>query len=219
MAPTAGVNLHNSVKLIKQAGKEINALVTMIKNDINSEIEKDQLGCNAYIHGRGWYEESHLDDENYVYELYSEVLPLQKTKRNRNEAQRFLMIQVSLDGDGMTHEEANNHEPLIHIGLWDAPIDINDDQYMSLLLEHFDGFSVQENVLLNWYPEAESWTEQSWTYSLTLTSLNTPKDIKDKVIRPIRALMQNCDPLSAGLDKLDGIVRYKLLRDGVLQVM
>lgn len=219
MAPTAGVNLHNSVKLIKQAGKEINALVTMIKNDINSEIEKVQLGCNAYIHGRGWYEESHLDDENYVYELYSEVLPLQKTKRNRNEAQRFLMIQVSLDGDGMTHEEANNHEPLIHIALWDEPINLNNEQYISLHLSEADSFTIQENVLLNWYPEAESWTEQSWTYSLTLTSLNTPKDIKDKVIRPIRALMQNCDPLSAGLDKLDGIVRYKLLRDGVLQVL
>lgn len=219
MAPTAGVNLHNSVKLIKQAGKEINALVTMIKNDINSEIEKVQLGCNAYIHGRGWYEESHLDDENYVYELYSEVLPLQKTKRNRNEAQRFLMIQVSLDGDGMTHEEANNHEPLIHIALWDEPINLNNEQYISLHLSEADSFTIQENVLLNWYPEAESWTEQSWTYSLTLTSLNTPKDIQDKVIKPIRALMKKGDPLSAGLDKLDGIVRYKLLRDGVLQVM
>ena len=219
MAPTAGVNLHNSVKLIKQAGKEINALVTMIKNDINSEIEKVQLGCNAYIHGRGWYEESHLDDENYVYELYSEVLPLQKTKRNRNEAQRFLMIQVSLDGDGMTHEEANNHEPLIHIALWDEPINLNNEQYISLHLSEADSFTIQENVLLNWYPEAESWTEQSWTYSLTLTSLNTPKDIQDKVIKPIRALMKKGDPLSAGLDKLDGIVRYKLLRDGGLQVM
>ncbi|WP_404419007.1 hypothetical protein [Marinospirillum sp.] len=219
MAPTAGVNLHNSVKLIKQAGKEINALVAMIKNEINSAIEKDQLGCNAYTHGRGWSEESYLDDENYVCEFYSEVLPLQKTKRNRKEAQRYLIIQVSLDGEGMTHEEANNHEPLIHISLWDAPVDLNDGQYMSLLLEHFDGFSVQENVLLNWYPEVECWTEQSWTYSLILTSLNTPKDIQKKVINPIRNLMKTGDPLSARLDKLDGIVKYKLLREGVLQVL
>lgn len=92
-------------------------------------------------------------------------------------------------------------------------------QYISLLPDHTGTLEVQENVLINWYPEAESWTEQSWNYSLALTSLNTPKDIQDKVINPVRHLMQTGDPASAGLDKLDGIVKYKLLREGVLQVL
>ncbi|GLR63961.1 hypothetical protein [Marinospirillum insulare] len=217
MSKSMGEAIHQSAKLLSQAGKEINALMDMIQAEVNSEIEQNQLGCDAQVHGN-WYEESNLDDSTFLFNLYAIVLPIKKGKRKQS-AQSYINIQVSLDSDGMTHPQANNLEPLAHISLWNVPTNIAEDEYMSLDLVEDTELEIQDNFLVSWGTDAEDWTDQCWTYSLKLTSLNSPEDVRNKIIIPFSQLMKTNNPIAAGLDKIEGIIRYEEITPRLLKVI
>lgn len=217
MTKEIGQAIHQSAKLLSQAGQEINSLMRMIKETINNKIEKDGFGNNLVIH-RNWFEDSRTDDSGFLWNQYSENLGIKKGNWKRKDAQMYLNIQISLDGDGMTHEETNNLEPLIHISLWGAHSDVNNSVYFALKMDETEEVTLQNEVLLNWAPDAKDWTEQSWTYSLKLTSLNSLDNIETKIIQPIQALLGSNSAETAGLNTLDGIVKYHELRSGVYQV-
>lgn len=217
MSKSMGEAIHQSAKLLSQAGKEINALMYMIQIDINNEIEHNQLGCNVQIHSP-WYEQEKNDESDFLCILYAAILPIKKGKKKKL-AQRYISIQISLDSDGMTHPQANNLEPLVHISLWNVPSNIAEDEYMRLDLVEDAELAIQDNFLVSWGTDAEDWTGQCWTYSLKLTSLNSPEDVRNKIITPFSQLMKTNNPIAAGLDKIEGIIRYEEITPRLLKVI
>lgn len=211
MTQSIGQAIHQSARLLSKAGQEINSLMIMINESINNH----QFG-NGLVISEDWLEDSIYDDSGFICIHYAKNLGLRKATKRKTQC--YLNIQISLSDDGMTHAEANNEEPLIHISLWEEASDVNNDNYFALLWQEDEGFTLQEEVLFNWAPDVEDWTEQGWTYSLKLTSLNSLEDIKNKIVLPVDALLSSNSVEEAGLKNIDGIVKYHELRPCVYQV-
>lgn len=210
-----GEAIHNSVRLISQAGTEIEALFAIITSQINSTIENELSDLRVKI-SRDWSYDWAYDDSEWVCNYSACSLGL-KSSRNRL-TNRYLVIEAVLDGDGMTHDEANNKEPLLHVSLWDVDVSKSDNSYTNLDYTNWDFEedqipSLQHDVLINWFPDAADWTGQAWTYSLFLTSINNLDDIKQKIIEPIVELLRTNDAQAAKLTEIEGVIHYEQIGD------
>ncbi|MDR9469326.1 hypothetical protein [Marinospirillum sp.] len=77
-----------------------------------------------------------------------------------------------------------------------------------------EGVVLQDQVLLNRAPEVEKTTDQGWTYSLYLTSLNSLDDIKQKIVAPVQQLLNTSSAAGTGLLDIEGVVRYQQVESG-----
>ncbi|SEP96821.1 hypothetical protein SAMN05421693_11274 [Ectothiorhodospira magna] len=190
-----GEAIYNSVRLISKVGAEIEALATIMKNEVDQAIADGSLGDNIKIIEK-WESDCWYDDNDWVvyhYKFWIGISP----KNRRSKAERYLYIEFTLDPETAYEGELICKEPSIEISLWDEVFDGAED------------CDLQAQVLRNFAPDARRWTDQCWIYSIYLTSVNNVHDVKRKIIEPIAKLLKNNDPVAAGLTRLDGVVHYE----------
>jgi len=202
-----GISIHQSVKMIEQAGREIDSLSELIQREIENSISSDLPNLCKVV--ESWSENlsERNDDYGWVLTDYAFSLGLGQIRKGTPTTARWLGIQISLSGDGMSSEVVKNEQPLVHICLWSAPIDFDEDYHMGPEMESAE-IQLVDEILMDWAPEEESWHDKEWTYSLFLTSLNTIDDIRKKIVQPVTELMKGASPEQAGLTEIEGVVRY-----------
>lgn len=199
-----GQSIHRSCKLISRAGAEINSLSELIKQELAGNLPE---AIKAFANS-GWADNELWDDSGWICNFLQFSLPLKGKSSKKQNPERYLNIQISLDGDGMTHPNAHNEEPLVHISFWACEPNA-EDCYFTLLMATDEEVVLQDQVLFNWAPEADETTDQGWTYSLYLTSLNSLDDIKQKIVKPVQQLLNTNSAFDAGLLDIEGVVRYQ----------
>ncbi|EFI36093.1 conserved hypothetical protein [Desulfonatronospira thiodismutans ASO3-1] len=202
-----GISIHQSVKMIEQAGREIDSLSELIQREIENSISSDLPNLCKVV--ESWSENlsERNDDYGWVLTDYAFSLGLGQIRKGTPTTARWLGIQISLAGDGMCSEVVKNEQPLVHINLWDHPVSFDEEIYMGPELESTD-VQLIDNVLFDWTSEEKFWQDKVWTYSLFLTSLNTIEDIRKKIVQPVTELMKGASPEQAGLTEIEGVVRY-----------
>ncbi|SDB43357.1 hypothetical protein SAMN05660653_02095 [Desulfonatronum thiosulfatophilum] len=206
-----GISIHQSVKMIEQAGREIDSLSKLIQLEIdNAMSSKLSTVCKIV---ESWNENlSELYDElEFVCTGYAFSLGLGQIKKGRSTTARWLGVQISLAGDGMCSEIVENEQPLVHINLWNHPVYFDEELYMGPKIKPVmspDSIVLINNILFDWTPEKALWQDKEWTYSLFLTSLNTIDDIRKKIVQPVTELMKSASPEQAKLTEIEGVVRY-----------
>lgn len=124
---TIGHSIYNSVKLLEQAGSEINTLLyDVIKQKVNKIIEDSNCGIVGY----NWGDDSRVTDSGWGYSDCAISLELKKAGKG-NHPVRYFVVQVSLFGDGVCLQNVNNKEPLVHVGLFSEKPRF-DDYYCTL---------------------------------------------------------------------------------------
>jgi hypothetical protein len=213
-----GIAIHQSVKLVEQAGREINSLVELIKREVDAALVSSGKLWDMKV-TESWSDDGRFDDSGWVYTDHGFSLGLARKGDRRSKS--YFSIQISLAGDGMSSDVARNEDPLVHVNLWGGDaINFKDGNYLNIDFTDEDDLPVlQDKVLFNWNAEAKLWQDQGWTYSIKLVSLNTMDDIRRKIIEPFTKLIQGKTLEEAGLTQLDGIIRYELTGEGKFRIM
>ncbi|ADU65153.1 hypothetical protein Selin_0399 [Desulfurispirillum indicum S5] len=202
-----GTSIKKSVELIENVGREVESLFQMIQHEINNAIEEHAVVKSI----DDWEYDWRSDDNDWVVKDYACYLGI-GGRKDKTVPKRYICLQVSLAGDGMSTKEDNNQEPLLHVMFWDGYVVFTDEYYMVPSWDD-EGLKLQDEVLFNWNPEAEPWVDQEWGYSLLLTSINDLDDIRKKIVNPIFALIQGQGVEGAKLVDIEGIVRYEPSQD------
>ncbi|TYT74193.1 hypothetical protein [Desulfobotulus mexicanus] len=202
-----GKAIHQSAQLIAKAGQEIESMMDLIKLQFEPEIASLKKDPKIYV-SENWLYSWIYDDAGWVCMDYSISLGLGKSTKKHL---RYLCIQVSLMGEGMSCEKAPNKEPLVHVCLFGDLINYDEENFMGpdLSNEEDEKIILQNDFFINWSSEASTWEEQAWAFTLRLTSLNSASDIQEKIIKPVIALLKGHSLERIGLEKIDGIVKYE----------
>lgn len=196
-----GISIHNSFRLVENVGREIEGLFQVAQLEINKAIEN----IDGMKISEEWDTDCSQDDNGWVVKDYACYIGL--TNNRGRSTKKFLNIQVSLSGGGMSAVEGQNNLPLLHVSLWDDCTDFG-DTYMELERNE-EELSLQEGVLFNWAEKARDWLDQEWTYSLYLTSINDVNDIQNKIVQPFVSLVKNQNSSRGELTNIEGIVCYE----------
>ncbi len=200
-----GKSITRSAKILSQAGQEIDALSSLIQEELTKALEKMP---NVRIASDGWEEDTRYDPHEWICTDYSYSLGLKPYGKGKQKAVGYLSVQISLMGDGM--EVEGNDEPLLHVCWFGEPIDFDEEThlYFPIYVDEEEKAVSDQEVLLNWAPEATNWQEMGWAYSFQLATINGVYDIKNKIVTPVLALFNGKSSLDALSPNMDGIIRY-----------
>lgn len=196
-----GKAICDSVAFVSSVGAECERLSKLIKQEL-SELLLDSDLVGRYRAGGDWAESYDHDAHGWVYTALALSLPvIVKPKRS---VSAYLVVQISLAGIGVA--ATDNHEPLLHIGWWNAPIDF-EEVVMGFPLDSNETqrISLEHNRLFRW-THLDQQTE--WLYSLRLTSLNSPSDVWTSIIEPVKALLLSAGAAEALPESISGVVMY-----------
>lgn len=206
-----GKTITESVRLISKAGEQIESLVIIIKEELSEMINKLEYFMRFE---NDWISDVRHDENEWVVTDYAHGTCLKLKGKGNRGAAGHLSFQISLLGDGMKIE--GNEEPLLHICWWDDDINFEDGNYFGVPFDEETEFSVENGVIVNFSPSYESVSDQRWSYSLRLTSINTPDDVKNKIIKPVVQLFnKGIIEAVTSLEKLKekGLVEYEQIVD------
>lgn len=190
--------------------RESGNLSNLLKQQISAALLDPEL--KGLFRSTGpWIGAFEEDPTRCMYYSLGASLPL--TRKGKRVTDCALFFQISLAGEGMAAVGCS--EPLLHIGLWDEPINFSNSYYMGFPLFSEDEVApeVDGEVLMRWQGNPPGGL---WLFSLRLAAVNTPDDIQSKVVEPVKALLAG-QPAEAALPvSLLGIARYRALaeRDG-----
>jgi len=198
-----GKSITESVRFITNVGEQIESLVRLVKDELSLSMEK----IKAFKTANEWTNEVRRDEYEWVVTDYAHCIALKPISKGNHGVAGYLGIQISLVGDGIDIE--NNEEPLLHVCWFNDPLDF-EIEYFGIPIDEEAIFTVINGVIFDWNPGVEIFRDQRWSYSLRLTSINTPDDVKRKIVEPVISLFNNGIKESALLlEKLDGIVQYE----------
>lgn len=203
-----GKTITESVRFISKVGDQIESLVIIIQEELSKAI-KEMKYFNLVLDNE-WGEDTRYQDNDWVLTDYAYCIGLKFKGKGNKKAAGYLGFQISLFGDGMEIE--GNEEPLLHICWWDDEFDFEESNYFGVPFDEEEEFIVQNGVLVNFTPLYESVSDQRWSYSLRLTSINTPEDVKNKIAIPVlRLFNEGIKGALASLDDLKekGLVQYE----------
>ncbi|NBF10838.1 hypothetical protein [Pseudomonas sp. Fl4BN1] len=173
-----GKAIRENIIFVSKLGAECDRLAQLIREELSRLLLSSEV-ARRYRAGGEWLQVNAEDDHGWVFTDISSSLPLIiKPKRSIGD---YLIVQISLTGMGV--DACDNHEPLIHIGRFNAPIDF-DTIHMTFPLdvEDRDGPDLENQRLLRW-------EDGYWCYSLRLTDINNPADVQRCIIKPMAALL------------------------------
>ncbi|MCT8949820.1 MULTISPECIES: hypothetical protein [Pseudomonas] len=200
-----GKAITESIEFISRVGGECDHLAKLIREEVSRALLSPEV-AHRYKAGGQWIEKFANDEKGWINTELGFSLPVViKPKRS---ICGYIVVQISLAGNGIG--AADNHEPLIHVGWWGAPIDF-EEFLMSFPLDldsEFD-LSLQADRLFKW---AHSQYDDEWCYSLYLTDINSPADVQALIVNPVKALLAGSDAEQA-LSRTRA-VRYEKLLHG-----
>ncbi len=200
-----GVTLFKCFDIVSRCGVELNGLIETLNGLIDEKfrLSKDELPCvrdDAKPTYSGRY-----DDSGWVYRDIAYSFPL-KAPRKKTGPDMYFGYQVSMIGDGM--QFPGNSEPLLHVFLWNCPIDLN-EQYIHFPFVPDESLSVVDSRLAVWGEiDPSNWLDRQWCFSLRLTTLNGPEELLERVVKPTIALLKLGRARDALPDGLTGMMTY-----------
>jgi hypothetical protein len=197
-----GRAITESIQFISRLGAECEHLANMIKEQLSRLLLVPEVAKRYRAEGK-WADSYERDDIDWTLTDLGFSLPLViKPKRSVG---TYLVVQISLSGLGI--DALDNNEPLLHIGLWDDPLDF-DSIKMGFPLDLDSGYdlALEAERMFVW---SSSLGTHDWCYSLRLTDINSPKDIQDLIIKPMQALLLGGSPAQALAGTV--VVRYASL--------
>lgn len=180
-----GASITASFEIASCCGKEINALSELLNGIFEVELanKNNALPCILVDDNKKLKPEWRMDDSEWVLTDISNSFPLKTVKKNRK-AEKYLSYQVSVAGDGVLNE------PLLHMCLWDHPINF-EDFYMGFPLDSSSNFKVIADRLIVWGSDTRnSWKDMDWTFSVRLVSINTEDDLRKWIVQPVLNLLK-----------------------------
>lgn len=185
-ASSIGRAISENLQFISRLGAECDHLAKLIREEISALLLAPEV-AHRYRAGGQWIEKTAYDERGWVCTETGFSLPvIVKPKRS---VCGYIVVQISLTGGGI--EAKDNHEPLIHVGWWGAPIDF-EECLMSFPLgldSEFD-LTLEGDRLFKW---AHSQYDDEWCYSLFLTDINNPADVQAALVKPLKALLLGHD--------------------------
>lgn len=205
-----GESIVENIKFISKVGGEIEALSALIKTELNELLTKDEISNFRILGQPRWKSSESMDENGWTYIEYAHSIPLTLKGKGHKKPKGFLSFQISLFGKGIN--AVNNQEPLIHINFYEYPIDFEEEEE-AMMFPLPGEPELRNDFLFCW--EGQSIIE--WTYSLLLTSLNSLADVRNKIVEPVKILL-NTDLEKGVAPNLDiGELRYQLIDNGEFQ--
>ncbi|WP_282361045.1 hypothetical protein [Pseudomonas sp. PS01300] len=185
-----GNSITDAVNFVARLGGECERLTDLIKQEVSRALLTPDLAKRYKANG-AWIDVSDTDEHGWVCTDVGISLPIAAKPKRLTSS--YVVIQISLTGVGI--EALGNHEPLVHIGQWGHPIDLEEIQ-MGFPCDLDSGYelSLEEGRLFKW---VHSGYETEWCYSVRLTDLNCPDDVKINIIDPLKSLLLGCDVAQA----------------------
>ncbi len=200
-----GKAITDSATFLAGVYRESGNLSNLLKQQISAALLDPELK-GLFRSAGPWIGAFEEDPTRCMYYSLGASLPLKR--KGKRITDRALFFQISLAGEGMAAVGCS--EPLLHIGLWDEPISFTNDYYMGFPLFSEDEVApeIDGEVLMRWQGSPPAGL---WLYSLRLAAVNTPDDIRRKVVEPVRALLAG-RPVEVALPtSMVGVVRYRAL--------
>lgn len=185
-----GKAITENIRFVSRLGAECDHLAKLIREEVSSALLAPDI-AQRYRAGGEWIETFANDEHGWVCTEMGFSLPvIVKPKRSVG---GYIVVQISLTGAGI--EAKDNHEPLVHIGWWGAPIDF-EEFLMSFPIGLDSGFdlTLEGDRQFHW---AHSQYDNEWTYSLYLAEINSPADIQASIVKPLKALLLGHDATAA----------------------
>ncbi|WMY87550.1 hypothetical protein QR297_12145 [Pseudomonas shirazica] len=187
---SVGASITDAVKFMSRLAGECETLADLLKQEISRALLTPELA--KYFKPSGaWITSRTTDEEGWVYTGIGISLPIaSKPKRSTTS---HIVVQISLAGEGI--EALDNREPLVHIGQWGWPIDFDEIQ-MGFPCDPVSGYdlNLESGQLFRWV-HAEY--DNEWCYSVRLTDINCPEDVKINIIHPLKSLLLRAEASQA----------------------
>lgn len=223
-APSLGASIFHAVRLLDDAGKEIDAMMHQVDRMLTQQCTPKDEEIREIYH---CYTDELVSTSQYVTEgvVYNYGMRA-KGEAKKSEPAHVLAIYVQL---GHTHVDSDHdplliHQPLVHIhynsgGPWNEnyePVVLSSDNLIG------DGWHLMTDALWAYTSDDTDDGSVGWLYTIPLTSLNSLQDLQRNLIEPFQALMTGRDKLPTGDDAYaalgakDDVIRYRLDGDRVL---
>jgi hypothetical protein len=185
-----GKSITEAIRFVSRLGAECERLTDLIREELSRALLAPEI-AKHYKAGGKWIDSCTTDEHEWVYTELGISLPI--ISRPKRSASSYLVVQISLTGEGVNAE--GNDEPLLHIGKCGNTIDFEEIQ-MGFPLDFTNGYNLvlEEERLFRW---VHTQYESEWCYSLRLTDINSPRDVQSHIINPIKALLLKNDAAQA----------------------
>lgn len=199
-----GKSIVESFGFVSRVWSECENLANLLKQEVSSLINSDDEVSKLLRVDGSWIEEYNSDASGCIYTSAGHSLPI--IVRPKKKVSRYLCLQISLSGDGLA--AIDNSEPMIHVMWWAEPLHFEEGPWMGFPFDLDDEFrvSIDDGVLFRW-PSTDVEGDE-WAFSLRLTSINTPRDVEEKIVNPLRALLSGRAVKEALPLTIEGLVQY-----------
>ncbi|WP_226456013.1 hypothetical protein [Pseudomonas sp. AF03-9] len=207
-----GQSIRKAQIFLIEVGEECTRLATAIKAELSRALHQE-LAADFWTPAT-WSSQSGIyDAEKWVRQEMGYSMPIYR--KGSNDIYGYLVLQISLSGFGT--DVPGNVEPLVHVGFWATPLVLpNYGFYFPVEVEGL-AVIVDHGRLIRWHCDDFEGYEDEWTFSVLLTSLNSPPDVHRCVTCPVVAQLTNGDVAQA-LQQARA-VRYSDRGNGNLVVM
>lgn len=201
-----GAALASCFKVVSSCGSEIEAMSDSLANLFTDAIseEDDKLKPLTCALNDKHFSSYCMDDFGWVCTDIAYNLPLKRVGRSKKTL-AYLGFQISMMGTGIA--APRNNEPLVHVFLWEVPVDFVNDN-VAYPLDKNSGPRVCNEVLIEWGVIGGEWSDRQWLFSLRLTTLNSIEDLKRCIVDPALALLRGDSVISALPSSIEGLIRY-----------
>ena len=212
-----GKSIVESFDFVSRVWSECDSLANELKKNISILIAQDHEVKKLLSAKSGWRKNPswQTDASGCVNTAVGYSLPV-KVKPKKS-VSRYLCFQISLSGSSVA--AIDNNEAMLHVIWWADPIDFKDGPWMGFPFDLDDELhvSIDEGVLFRW-PSTDNEGDE-WAYSLRLTSLNTIRDLKEKIVDPVKALLCGRPVREALPPTIEGLVHYAAVDGHNFRVM
>ncbi|QFG30072.1 hypothetical protein F6476_13130 [Pseudomonas umsongensis] len=204
-----GEAISEGISFISKVGAECDVLTSLLKQELSVLLSGSLIRGQVRPAGP-WVDKFEKDAGGWIQTASAHSLPVIMQRKRSIGA--YLFFQISLAGNGIAAQD--NTQPLVHVGLWSLPVDFK-NYWMGFPLFDLDDVEpeLEEGVVFRWPMEGREWGE--WTYSLRLAQINTIQDIHEKIVTPVKALLQGKRLPEVFAPNVQGIVRYVAVAEEV----
>lgn len=179
-----GKSITESIAFVSAIAAECEHLAKLMKEEISTLLLSPEIAVRYRAYG-DWQDVYDSDESGWLYTDLGISLPI--TIKPKRSVCGYLILQISLTGSGMGASE--NQEPLLHLGWWTSALDFGD--FKMVFPQHLDPeypHTLEAERLFRWSGLASP-SSSEWCYSVRLTDINRPNDVKRNLINPLRALL------------------------------
>lgn len=197
-----GENLFNAALIIDKAGQEIDAMLEKLFS-----VVKKKLELKDFIQKVEFSNQVFDEDDGWVYK--GTLVNYSIFKKGAKKANAYLAVQVKLCDE--KEQEIVGTEPLVYV-LFSSGEKWEYDEFL-LYNAVADGWKLNDKCLWEFFDEDEDrsserpWDQAEWAFVVPLVSLNTPDDLKESIVNPVKALIEG-EPTKEAFAHSKKVLKY-----------